>query len=922
VVDWPELEKLIRRHDATGVALAAAGLGPEQRRALVEPLRQYERQVRADPLRWRERQVLAVAGAAVLPGASALAPWLARNDASSWDRSTGPTDATPVIMEVLRDRGVPWLADLTVRLADRLPRNGRDVRLWSLVSSLVAVTGIEPPLAEGYVTHWANDRWWEGERVAEDIRRDPRLAALVPRFFEIDAVAALFSGHPDTDWPSALTSLAAEGLVDRAMLIDCCLAGLQRSGRLSALRGLLAVHDALALDLAETAAHVRDYLPLLPAAHSTVAAAAQRQLRRLDEAGKLDPAALREASEAVLLRPEKTLVRSQLDWLGKAAVRDPERAAELTLAAAAAFSHDAADLQARALAVVLKHCDALDPAATAALAVAAAALPPDLRARAAAALGPVQSASETSALVPVPVPVLAAPAAAAMPPPVGSAEELAAEISALYAAIPDGHDPVSLERVLAGLVSCGAAGQAALAAALQPVLARYGWIQPGRPRLRAEEHQVIYGPLDLIVGAAVCPPEGPANGRLPAYPEYGGRDRLPGPYAGLMARMYEIAVGVCYAPRPLLVSAPSTMTGLIEPGELLSRLQRAAAEGWEPWPLDLGQALLRLPRDPDPATAARAAGLGTPAGTALARRLTAGAADPEVTVAPRSALLMRLPQSPGVIVNRLTAAQAAAVQEHQGGRRVTIADEDVILATVRSSSPEPGRAGDPCELAGDLPEPELWLEGARFYDNQMRGYAAGWMSCWPMMLPAHRDVIAAHMVPLLLKRVGEGRGGGGVLPALARADGPVGAGMHLALAYGLGARDQGDRTAAADALVILAARGQLDGEALGRQLGFLVARGTVSLTRVLPGLREVARAGALAPVWPLVAAMLPQILPPAVSQPPQRAAELIALGVEAAQAIRPAATLPCLAALAAGQGSSQLAVQARRLRDALAAAQR
>jgi hypothetical protein len=71
----------------------------------------------------------------------------------------------------------------------------------------------------------------------------------------------------------------------------------------------------------------------------------------------------------------------------------------------------------------------------------------------------------------------------------------------------------------------------------------------------------------------------------------------------------------------------------------------------------------------------------------------------------------------------------------------------------------------------------------------------------------------------------------------------------------------------------------------------------------------------------LVAAMLPQILPPMASQPPQRAGELIALGVELAQALRPASTLPCVDQLAARRGSSQLIIQARRLRDALAAAQ-
>jgi hypothetical protein len=63
--------------------------------------------------------------------------------------------------------------------------------------------------------------------------------------------------------------------------------------------------------------------------------------------------------------------------------------------------------------------------------------------------------------------------------------------------------------------------------------------------------------------------------------------------------------------------------------------------------------------------------------------------------------------------------------------------------------------------------------------------------------------------------------------------------------------------------------------------------------------------------------MLPQILPPAADQPPQRSGELIALGVDVAQVVRPAAALACVDELAARRGSSQLAVQARRLRDAL-----
>src|SRR4030095_2558000 len=100
-----------------------------------------------------------------------------------------------------------------------------------------------------------------------------------------------------------------------------------------------------------------------------------------------------------------------------------------------------------------------------------------------------------------------------------------------------------------------------------------------------------------------------------------------------------------------------------------------------------------------------------------------------------------------------------------------------------------------------------------------------------------------------------------VLPVLAEADGPVGAGLAVALAYGLGAAEQTGRSAAVDALLILAGRGQLDGVALGREIGVLTMRHALKLTRVIPGLRDAARSGAYADVWAIVAAALPHLLP-------------------------------------------------------------
>jgi hypothetical protein len=238
---------------------------------------------------------------------------------------------------------------------------------------------------------WAAERGPGGIGVAEEIRRDPRLAGLVPRLFELDRVVAWFDtprSRNGDGWPTALAVLAAEGLVDRGTLLRACLAALGRGGRRGVTRGLLLLHDELAPTLGEVRSHERDYLALLSGTRSTVAGMAQRQLRRLDEADMLPAEILCRASAAVLLRTEKTLVRAQLDWLNAAARRDPGHAGDLVLAMTAAFGQQPADLQARALTLMLRHVPDLDAATKARLADAAGALPDELRARASGSFGP------------------------------------------------------------------------------------------------------------------------------------------------------------------------------------------------------------------------------------------------------------------------------------------------------------------------------------------------------------------------------------------------------------------------------------------------------------------------------------------------------------------------------------------------------
>jgi hypothetical protein len=385
------------------------------------------------------------------------------------------------------------------------------------------------------------------------------------------------------------------------------------------------------------AARIGAYARLVADGPARVALAAQRALRRLDDAGLLEPDRLLEVSRAVLFRPERQLVRGQLSWLDGVARRQPGRAGPVLAAVAVAFTQDSAELQARAVSLVRRHGRHADTAARTELLDAALSLPADLAQRAASALG-----SQPPARRPAPPLALPAPAPRELPPPIGSPAELAEELAALL----EDHtkvEPAALERLLAALVAFARRDRAALADGLEPVLARYrshSWLptHPTAPVTFVNELQQ----LSWAVLAAVAPPaklrllRGFMKAvRLGSEGRWHGASLVaPGPRLALLYRLHEIAAGLGQrSSPPLLVATPSTGSGHLDPGELAARLEQAAAAGWEPWERDLQQALLRLPpRAPDPAATARARRLPTPAGQRLFAWLRdGGMADPQVT---------------------------------------------------------------------------------------------------------------------------------------------------------------------------------------------------------------------------------------------------------------------------------------------------
>ena len=389
------------------------------------------------------------------------------------------------------------------------------------------------------------------------------------------------------------------------------------------------LHDELTPSVDELAAHPLDYARMLSAAPSTVAAMAQRALRTLDDAGRLEVETLLEASAAMLTRKEKALVKTQLGWLEKVARREPDRAAEALETAAVAFGHPALDIQERALTLISRQITRLDAAAVARLAEAATVLGGDLPARAAVLFG--SSATGSGPPVVLALPPLAPPAV--MPPPIAGAAELAEELVALL----HHESAVAWERVLAGLVSLRVTEEtAALAAALEPVLDRYpehftenSWAPRPRAVFLAEAIRSVLAPTapdrtgglwQRMVSVVRIARQ---DGRFSTLPH--------SPDSLLTLRIAEIAVQSRRAPIPALVGTPTHVNGNLDAGVLLERLLVAEAQGWQPLPVDFEQALLRVSRSADSAVVTRAATLTSEAGRQFSAWLTGGLPDPVST---------------------------------------------------------------------------------------------------------------------------------------------------------------------------------------------------------------------------------------------------------------------------------------------------
>ncbi|MET0414730.1 MAG: DUF6493 family protein [Actinoplanes sp.] len=821
---------------------------------------------------------LAVIGC--MPSAARAAALLTRRDMRNWE-----TFQAPRFLEIARARDLPWLGDLAIRLAAQLRPQDAWTEEWGFVDTLLRATGALPPVTEGVVRGWLAAMYATGGRprasLAARLRTSRYLDLLLPAVFEFDGIGSLLTQgdwsddgwDPTPAFPAAVAELVVEGRLDRGEVLAATMDRLVRGDRPAWLRPFALLHDALDPTADELAVHATDYARLLPDAPSAVAGLAQRALRRLDETGRLELDTLLEASEPTLLRKEKTLVKTQLGWLDRVALR--ERSAAVLETAAAAFGHPALDVQERALNVIARHPALLDAPTSARLATLGTVLDGSLQARARALFGGGPGSAPPPASAPALPPP---PPPAPMPAPIGSAVELAEEIVALLHA----ESAVGWERVLAGLVTLRHAGDDL--APLIPVMERYDHLadQYAEESLRC---------LGEAIRSVVAPHRRDGVwGRIwHAWRKHGPPTTLTGPPTGVLAlRAAELAERLSTSPPPMLLATPTQVNGALDPRTLLDRLTVFEAAAVDPWPLDLDQALLRLPRDADAAVLAEAWALTSPAGRRFAEWLAKGGLPDPVSV--------RFDQRGGGTPSMWAFPQLE--------RRVVV-------------NLEPSRS-DGLPLEKDL----LTLTRRTrptYYERERADLHRG--DVLTMVLPHHREAVAAWALPSVAAAADEDAwGAAAILPLLADCAGPPGPAMSLALAYGLGARHEPDRAAAVDAFLTLAATpGPGAGSfsaALGADLGDLGADGTVKLTRVAPALTEALRAGASGAVWDVLAAALPLLLPAA----PRGLPDLLMLAAQAADASGARGDLPGRADVASRRGSSRLVKEARRLREALTGA--
>ena len=824
---------------------------------------------------WREADRMArplvVAGVLCSDTPAQAASWLGSRNLFYWFHIA----TAPMFRESLltNRHDYAWVRDLTLRLAEKQRADG-DTDYWRFVENLAVRSGALPPITPAHISGWMlasrMERWDAGQRghpvtLKDWLRRQPRLRERVAGIFTADGAGGdLLTppgsvDSPESQWPKVLADLASEGLLDRGELIDDCTARLLRGDRPGSLRGYLDVFEALKPTREEVRERRGTYQSMATSAAGPVSKLAQQELRALDADEPGEPMDLAELSAAMLSRAESGLANTQLAWLDATLKRDPGTAAVLLPCIGSAFAHPVTSVQQRALKVLARHLKAADQRTVAELRDAALSIDPALRADADQLFAAY--VDEPAADAVVPTDFLPEYQPTALPPMPGTPEELATALAPSYARGEIG--PLEAEQLMAAVAVLAHRDRAGLAEVFRPLYDRY---VPGgkKSKLHAWELWNFPSALQCLLEAVLGVDRRDGRVRVATMAE-----KIP--KAAILLRVQELTDALLkHKTVPLLLATPTESSGAIDPAVLADRKAAYRELGIKPLPLDLEQAELRVAADP------------------VRQKTFAG----------------------------LVLGEASAINEELG-------KSDVLRFTVLSSSRGPmlGLGSSKVSLASFL-LPETTREG-KLRLPQPPGYWRGSAqnAFWPIVLPHDPDVIAVHTLTRLYDAandMGEGGREPNVFPGLAETAGTPGPFTHLALAYALAADSLEQRIAAQDAVLILASRGLLRPDQLGRLAAIVWQRGLVRGKRIVEALAQIEQSGAAAEVFGVTAAMIGELAKtPELRTLPE--VLLLATRCAVGAGIR-GIEVPGLPDLAAVTKPKRVGTEARRLREAIAAA--
>ncbi|MFE5944123.1 DUF6493 family protein [Streptomyces sp. NPDC056480] len=835
------------------------------RKTALGQLKSLRSEVRAwDWKRWNEatavRRALYVAGAGCQTGAAATATWLGGRDLLSWRSEDGT-----LVLSVLADRDPVWTADVAQRLAAR-PAVAESS--YGLIRGLVERSGCAVPATDGYVLAWTREI--TDSRLLERLREDSHTRVLVPHALAMaetpDRLTWSVGPEAPTHWPTALEALVTEGVLDRAEVVDLCVSRLLRGGRARDLRFPLDVLRLVEPSADERRERIPDWIGMTADAPSPVAGYAQEVLAGLAADGALSAGALAEMTGGVLFRTEKKLVRAQLTLVGKVLAREPGAVAELLPAVAEAFGHEDTTIQERALKLVGRHAAAVDASVRRELAEQAGLLSPVHRPAAVALFG---NDLEVESGVPYEEILPPVPERERVAPPATTVEELVEEL--LTRGLQQ--DPAAFERMLDGLVRLARRDRAGLEAAVREAFATGPWAHSHFfTHYNQGAEVVLAGLLGLLQKGRITAGRAKGNNRKVCH-----HDALSGI---LDARLWEAADLIGTDALPFLLAVPTWHTGEIDPVVLVERLRGYREAGVEPAPADFAQALLRVGRrDPSAGWAAEEAeALGTRAGRRLAAWLRAW-------------------EPLGMRVRFLDGGEDRASLWWLSDRIVVeIADRPAVRK--------------------EFPAAFRWLGGEPRVTPRQCYHWLDTRAHWAAALPVDREFVAACVLsPLASAADADQRGVTEPLTMIAEAGGPVGRAVHLAVAFGLGCQDADDRLRAVDALLVLAARGDLDARLLGTELAWLVVEGSVKPNRLADALRTTAATGAYGTVWAVLEPLLPELL--GTEKPVRGLGEVLAVAADCVERCGARGEVAGLDAMASARSASQFVVQAKRLSGAL-----